>query len=213
MTIRILIVCGGSGANLLGQRDALGVHAELQIDVSREIRARAIPARDSYSQFVELDRGVGTAGLLFQEARGWIVQEGSQRSQGSAYIRTKFEHHPDVQHLQFLLDQLPATVSLERGLAQFPAVGGLAIRHSQNRVALEQALERITAPLGVGPENPIEAWIVSSTVGGVGGGVHRFTGAFLADFVQRRYGSTPVRLHFIRIGPLTYRSVNPDKGL
>ena len=212
MTIRMLIVCGGSGANLLGQRDTLGVHAELQIDVSREIRARTKPARDFYSQFVELDRGVGTAGLLFQEARGWIAQEGSQRSQSSTYIRTKFEHHPDVQHLQFLLDQLSATLSLERGLAQFPAVGGLAIRHSQNRAALEHALEKMTAPLGVGPENPIEAWIVSSTVGGVGEGVHRFTGAFLADFVRRRYGGTPVRLYFIRVGPLTYRSVNPRQG-
>jgi len=208
----MLIVCGGSGANLLGQRDALGVHAELQIDVGREIRARAKPTGDSYSQFVELDRGVGTVGLLFQEARGWIAKEGSQRSHGSIYIRTKFEHHPDIQHLQFLSNQLSSTLSLERGLAQFPALGGLVIRHSQNRAALEQALERMTAPLGVGPENPIEAWIVSSTAGGVGGGVHRFTGAFLADFVRRRYVGTPVRLHFIRIGPSTYLSVNPRQG-
>jgi hypothetical protein len=209
MAIRILIICGSSGANLLGQRNILGVHAELQIDISREIKARLKQAQDLYSQFVELDRYIGTTGLLLQEARFWILQAGSRKSLYSVHAQTRVEPNPDIQHLQFLLDYLPATVPLEQVLAQSPAIGGLAIRHPQNRVALEQVLERITAPLGVGPENPIEAWIVSSTVDGVGGGIHRFVGAFLAEFIRRRYVGTPIRLNFIRIGPLTYRSVNP----
>jgi len=211
MTIRMLIVCGGSGASLLGQRNVLGVHAELQIDVSRAIEARAKQSLDPYSQFVALDRNVGTVGLLFQEARYWILQRVSQGSRGSAYIQAGVESPPDIQHLQLLMDCLSAPAPLEQGLAQSPAIGGLAIRHPQNQAALEQALERVTAPLGVGPENPVEAWIISSTVEGAGG-IHRFVGAFLANFLRRRYVGTPVRLNFIRIGSLTYRSVNPRQA-
>ena len=37
MPRRWLIVCGGSGVNLLGQRKVLGVDAELQVDVTEEI--------------------------------------------------------------------------------------------------------------------------------------------------------------------------------
>jgi hypothetical protein len=212
MSTRILIICGNSGANLWGQRNALGVHAELYIDISREIKARVKQAQDFYSQFVELDRNIGTVGLLLQEARLWILQPGSQESRRSVYVRTGADSHPDIRHLQFLLDHLSATVPMEQVLTRSPAIGGLAIRHPQNRAALEQALESITAPLGIGPENPIEAWIVSSTVDGIGGGVHRFTGAFLADFIRRRYVGTPLKLNFIRIGPLTYRSINPRQA-
>lgn len=204
MSVRILILCGGSGGNLLGQRDALGVQAELQIDVGQGIRALRGYARDYYSLFVRLDRNVGTMGLVFREARNWIREKTSPDTR-SSYIRGG---SPDTSHLQLLLDYLPATTSVERGIALLPAIGGLAIRHPYNRAALEQALEGIIAPLGVGPENPIEVWIISSTVGGVGAGIHRFVGAFLADFVQRRYTDTPILLNFIRIGPLTYCSVN-----
>jgi hypothetical protein len=93
-------------------------------------------------------------------------------------------------------------------LAQSPAIGGLTIRHPLNRDALERALGEIATRHGIGPENPVEAWIVSSTAGGTGEGIHRFVGAFLADFVWRRYAGTSLTLNFIRVGQLTYRTVN-----
>ncbi len=208
MAVRILVICGSSGAGLLGQRDTLGVQAELQIDVSWEIRPFLRQAQGYSSQYIELDRNVGNTGLLLQEARNWLGGKSYQDLKSSVYLRREICSEADARHLQFLLDYAPATVSLERGKT-LPAIMGLAIRHPHNRGALEQALEKMTAPLGLGPENPVEAWIVSSTVGGVGAGVHRFVGAFLADFIRQRYVGTPVLLNFIQIGPLAYRSVNP----
>jgi len=75
-------------------------------------------------------------------------------------------------------------------------------------MALERALEQTLTPYSIGPENPVEAWIISSTAGGTGEGIHRFVGAFLADFIRRRFAGTQVTLNFIRVGQLTYRTVN-----
>ncbi|MGB9872240.1 MAG: hypothetical protein ACPLYD_11335 [Anaerolineae bacterium] len=209
MTVKILIVCGGSGVNLLGQRSVLGVHAELQIDASREIRIRQQRATDPFSQFVELDKNIGTTGFLFEEMRQRIRPErSSSEPRGSVYLREEVCLETDINHLRFLIDHSPANVALERGLAQSPAIGGLTIRHPRNRDALERALEEIATRYGIGPDNPVEAWIVSSTSGGTGEGTHRFVGAFLADFVQRRYRGISVTLNFVRVGQLTYRTVN-----
>jgi hypothetical protein len=94
-----------------------------------------------------------------------------------------------------------------------PAIGGAAIRHNSNRHALCQCFKEMTANLGLGPNNPLEVWIVSSTSGGTGEGIHRFVGAYLADFISTQPGgeNTPISLNFIRIGQLTYRSVNPER--
>lgn len=182
MTVRLLIVCGESGKNLLGQRDALRLHGELYVDVGTELSAQPQRSLDYYSQTIEVDRDVQTTGLVFQEARKWIAES---------------RNDPEYRHFQMLLDSCPASVPVDRGLDMMPALGGLVIRHPANKVALEQALERMTAQLGVGSENPMEVWIVSSAVTGMGGGTHRFLGTCVADFVQRRYARTGVKLNFV----------------
>jgi len=208
MTVRILIVCGGSGVNLLGQRSVLGVNAELQIDASKEIKIRQQRATDPFSRFVELDKNIGTTGYLFKEMEKCVQYRPDSFSRSSVYLREHISQEPDIRHFEFLANYSPANVPLERGLAQTPAIGGLTIRHPRNREALERVLDELITPHAVGPENPVEAWIVSSTAGGTGEGTHRFVGAFLADFVQRRFQETPVTLNFVRIGQLTYRTVN-----
>ena len=208
MTVRILVVCGGSGINLLGQRSVLGVNAELQIDASKEIRIRQQRATDPFSQFVELDKNVGTTGFLFREMQRRLRPGSLPQGTTTAYLQECISQDADVRHFQFLVDHSPANVPLERGLAQSPAIGGLTIRHPLNRDALERALGEIATRHGIGPENPVEAWIISSTAGGTGEGIHRFVGAFLADFIQKRYAGTSLTLNFIRVGQLTYRTVN-----
>lgn len=209
MTVRVLIVCGGSGINLLGQRSVLGVDAEIQIDASKEIVAASRP--DPRSKSVKLDQGVGTTGFLFDEMRHHFDRSrlGAQEiAPGDYYVAEAPTAEQDIRHFEFLTAFSPSNIPLERGLAQAPAIGGLTIRHPSNRTALEHAFEDAFAGLGLGPENPVEAWIVSSTSGGTGEGTHRFVGAFLADYVRRRHPDTPVTLNFIRVGQLTYRSVN-----
>ncbi len=204
MTTRILIVCGGSGAHLLGHRDVLGCRAELYIDLTREVQAHQRQKQDFFSASIAIDQGIGNTAVLFQQARRRLQGDLPPWETTCEYLQEFLSRDSDIRHLQFLIDHTPGSIALVGGMAQLPALGGLAIRHPQNRNALESSLEQVLAPLGIGPENPLEAWIISSTVGGVGGGVHRFVGAFLAEFAQRRFVDTPVILNFVRIGPSAY---------
>jgi len=208
MSVRFLIVCGGSGVNLLGQRQVLGVDAELQIDVSKDNVVKRWKGQDTRSFVLELDQNVGTTGLLFRDARKEIREDGSISENCWEYVQQGIYKEPDIRHVSFLVRHSASTLALERGLAQSPAIGGLTIRHNENRQALEQVIDDMTGELGLGPENPLEVWIVASTAGGTGEGIHRFVAAYLAEFLSRRYTDTPLTVNFIRIGQLTYRSVN-----
>jgi len=211
MSFRCLIVCGGSGVGLLGQRKVLGMDAELQIDVSRENVVKRWKARDPHAHVIELDQSLGTTGLVLAEAEKRI--RGSEdllpMDRGvSSYVCEGIYEEPHVRHTRFLIDHSPANRALEWGLAQSPSIGGLAIRHPRNRRALLRVFRLMTDGRGLGPDNPVEVWLVSSTAGGTGEGTHRFVAAFLADFLRRNYENVPLTVNFIRVGQLTYRTVN-----
>jgi len=211
--MRILIVCGGSGINLLGQRQVLGMDAELQIDVSTQIVSRKWETQDARSFVLELDQNVGTTGLLFSEALARICEDSRDDCDKHIpeYVQNSLYQEPDIQHLRLLTRHFKANVALERGLAQSPAIGGLTIRHGANRQALEQVLHEMTAEQGLGPQNSLEVWLVSSTAGGTGEGIHRFVVAALAEFFQSRYTDTLLTVNLIRVGPLTYQAVNYER--
>jgi hypothetical protein len=72
----------------------LGVNAELQIDASKEIKIRQQRATDPFSQFVELDKNVGTTGFLFQEmerapVRAQIPSQSSTIIYRKTYLRKR----------------------------------------------------------------------------------------------------------------------------
>ncbi len=200
MANRFLIVCGGTGYRLLGQRTVLGIDAELQIDVSKENVSRDWRVKDARSLFVDLDQRVGTTAVAFNS----LIQ--------------KFKDSPakgdeNKNHIQMLVDFFPTALNLERGLAQSPAVGRAAIEHPYNERTLEETLSTLLTQFGqnIGPANPVEIWIVSSTAGGTGEGTHCFVAQNLAKIVQETFADTPLTMNFIRVGQLSYRSVNNDK--
>ena len=160
MANKFLIVCGGSGVCLLGQRRVLGVNAELQIDVSKE----CIPTKDPQSLRVMLDRPVGTIPLLLLEMKSKIVK-------GSAHPR-------DVAHANFVARHMVAGGDLIDGLAQSPVIGGGTIRYPDNEADLREKLSTMITQFAqnIGPANPLDVWIISSTAGGTGEGSHRFVG-------------------------------------
>jgi len=215
MTVRFLIACGGSGVNLLGQRKVLDVDGELQIDASKENVVKNWQARDPRSFAVDLDQNIGTTALVFQEALRRIRETGTlpEDKEAPEYVQEGIYEKEDIEHTKFMNDHSSTATALEWGLAQTPAVGGATIRHRSNRHALRQVFQRMTAGLGLGQENPLKVWIVASTAGGTGEGVHRFVAAYLAHFLSTQPGgeNTPIFLNFIRIGQLTYRSVNPER--
>jgi hypothetical protein len=201
MTNRFLIVCGGTGYKLLGQRQILGVDAELQIDVSKENVSRDWKVKDSRSLFVDLDSRVGTTAVAFNTRLANLKNASSKANT------------EEKNHSQALSDLFPTSLNLERGLAQSPAVGYAAITHSYNENVLEQKLKEIVTQYGrdIGPENTAEAWIISSTAGGTGEGTHCFVARKLAEIFKSAFAETSLTINFIRVGQLTYRSVNNDK--
>lgn len=208
MSNRFLVVCGGSGVNLLGQRQILGFDAEMQIDVSSEVdAAKRRRLGDTHSFAVSLDRQVGVTVALLQDLLE-LAREGRKADEG--YVPEFLSFPEDIAHLRFLADHTYA-MDLEYGLAQSPAIGKAAIFHPKNRNALRQEIGRMLSKAGTsqlhGSDNPVEVWIIASTAGGTGEGTHRYVGATIADIVSSQFTDTPVKLNFVRVGQGTYNSV------
>jgi len=204
MANRFLIICGGTGYKLLGQRTILGIDAELQVDVSKENVSRDWKIKDPRSLFVDLDQRVGTTAVAFNT----MIEKFKDASSKDASSKGD----KDKNHTQLLVDHFPV-LNLERGLAQSPAVGRATIEHPYNKRALGQAIKNMLTKYGqnIGPENPVEVWIISSTAGGTGEGTHCFVAQKIAESVKETFAETTLAMNFIRVGQLTYRSVNNDK--
>lgn len=193
MDYRFLIVCGGAGVGLLGQRRVLGsgITAELQIDVTREL----VPERgDTNSLRIALDKPVGTIPLLLRDMKARIGESITQPA--------------DIRHTEFLCRHMVTGGDLWEGLAQSPAIGGGTIGHKDNLTALRNRLSVMIYKMAqnIGQENPLRVWIISSTAGGTGAGIHRSVAATLAEVVKQYWEC--LTLNFVRIGPATYQSIN-----
>lgn len=213
---RFLIVCGGTGINLLGLRRILGLSAELQIDVSRENVIRKRRVYDRNSLYVDLDKVNGTTAIVIENATNAIVineGEKTQNEEGSEYLHKMIIDPADIHHVKFLMEHYPIANPLEYGLAQSPAVGKYTVMQDLNRLELEQSFSKMLRSefTVVGPSNPVEVWMISSTAGGTGEGIHRYVGALFANYLKNSHANTSLTLNFIRVGQLTYNSVNHER--
>jgi len=193
MANKFLVICGGTGYKLLGQRTVLGIDAELQIDVSKENVSRDWKVKDEHSLFVDLDQRIGTTAVAFNA----MIKKFKDAS---------IKGEEDKNHAQLLVELFPTASNLERGLAQSPAVGRATIEHPYNERALEQAIKDILTKHGqnIGPENPAEFWIISSTAGGTGEGTHCFVARKIAEVVKNTFAEATLTVNFIRGGQLSY---------
>lgn len=200
MTNKFLIICGGSGYKLLGQRALLEFDAELQIDVRQQNVSRNWKKLDPRSLSIDLDQRVATTAVAF----------GSLLKKYGGIPKDKKNIKPDHFHAFLLSERFPANRDLEWGMNQSPAVGKAAIMHQYNHRALKNAIKDLVTSFGhaIGPNNPIEVWIVSSTAGGTGEGTHRYVAEVFTKFIDATFAETTIEFHFIRIGQHTYRSAN-----
>lgn len=198
MPNKFLIVCGGSGYGLLGQRRILGVDGELHIDVRKEIKDE-LAVVDEYSLSLKLDMApdAGTSIRLLN-----YMERQALKLPACAFKR----------HTEYLVKYSTLDVPLEYGLARSPALGGGAIRHNENLVELDSRLNKMIEEwtVGIGADNPLTFWIVSSTAGGTGEGTHRFVGERIVKLLSTKPGLR-LTLNFIRIGPDTYRAIDDQR--
>ena len=195
---RFLIICGGTGQGLLGQADLLKFHGELQLDVVGENTR----TQEDFTEFkanyeaVNLDNYVGTGRRLFSDLYDQIDE---------------YEAQPSKNLITFLQENYVGDDPLKDGLSQNPTIGGATIRHPQNELELDANISRLVTQTQAF-EGDTEFWIISSTAGGTGEGIHRFVAERIIKFYAETEPDTTVRLIFVRIGPRTFQSVN-SKGI
>jgi hypothetical protein len=198
MTAKFMIACGGSGVYVLGQRRTLGLRGEMQIDVKKEIESttqKLAQMNDPYFFQVRADIAATNVKALFEaipeiaKNRGWD------------------KHIKD--HALFISENWIKNAALVDGLAQSPAIGGLAIQHPKAQDELRNGIENMLKPIDAGQD--LEFWIISSTAGGTGEGIHRAVAEKIIEVVQsKNYNS--LKIKFIRIGTSTYQKITGDRG-
>ena len=194
-TNRYLIVAGGTGKGLLGKRAALNFIHEWQIDVGTE---KFDSPDAAHFDFISLDEFVGTSNALAHHYQ--TERSVHKHAHPSPYLTTRIDSQAVKNHSSVYWKSV-ASVMLRYGLAQEPAIGAGAARYPDNEKNLRAKLNRINNDAG--NDQIIDVWIVSSTAGGTGQGIHRYIAALVADIVGRN-STTPVHFHFVQVGQETY---------
>lgn len=186
-----LVICGGSGGGLIG--NVPGITGTLLIDSKSEndIVINNLPVRPTNFERLDLDR--------------------TKDAQSGNSIFNYFLNHPGIiseptakNVIADLYKEYFFTTSFADGLSQSPTLGGCVIRHPENVKKLDAAINRLFIGCQMSADNPIDVWIVSSTAGGTGEGIHRFVAERFIKVLKE--APNPHKIHFIRIGPQTYRS-------
>ena len=202
MTDKYLIVCGGTGKSLLKKRQLLGFKAEMQIDVTKEL---LVDKTDLNFLSVAVDNGQ-TQKMVLGETR----RRNQTPTDGDVEYSPFIFRPRDIKHLEDMDAIMMGDPALDAGLAQSPAVGSLAIRTDAVVRSLDQAIQNMFVKGVIQPAIPPEIWIISSTAGGTGEGTHRFVAARVIHYLQRTHAEMPIKIRFIRVGPMTYRTVQNE---
>ena len=198
--IRFLIVVGGTGKGLLGQTRALGFKQEWQLDVATE---RKPLENAEFTQFVALDQHVGAVPVLANYYQSLLANADNPvvQAEPAPYLDHGLSTAAGRRHAKYYWRNVPAAL-LMFGLAQSPATGSATVRYPSTRNTLRQAFSPIQHAAG---QQGVEVWIVSSTAGGTGQGIHRFVGAMIAQLMAD--SDCPVALNFIQVGQTTYTTI------
>ena len=199
MSTRFLIVIGGTGKGLLGQTAALGVAQEWQLDVTTEKHRLRNPTR---THFVALDQHVGAVPVLAAHYLNLLgLPNNIDANRPAPYLDNGLSTAAARRHANFYWNNVPAAL-LMYGLAQAPATGSATARYPATYNTLWQAFTPMVHEAGM---DGAEVWIVSSTAGGTGQGIHRFVGALIAQLFTTV--DTNVALNFVQVGQTTFAAV------
>ncbi len=191
MARNLLVICGGTGACLIGHQQALKLNAILQVDVKNELR-KTDPNAPIFSQ--RLDPVITTTAQLL------------------AWDRDRFpDDTPRGRHARYLAQHYPNSMPIVDGCGRSPAIGGSLIAHASVVSNLKTVLGTLLSGKGeeTGTGDELVVWIFSSTAGGTGEGTHRYVARLIMQHM--RPSKVPLKLYFVRVGPGTFNSVDPKR--
>jgi len=198
-----LVVCGGTGGGLIGNTPHLD--GELLIDVSEENEeiVRCLSSLPDNFYRIDLDqiRIPQTGNAIF-----WYLQNTEVEHE---------DHYPDPAARNLIKDlhkQQYGFHSFMYGYHQQPTLAAAIIRHPNSVFLLDAAIARMYGNAGGigGVKAGVDIWIVSSTAGATGEGIHRFVAERFISFFE---GTRDFyRIHFLRLGNKTYESCDTAKN-
>ena len=179
----------------MGNQAALNFTHEWQIDVESE----KFSDDTAHFSFIPLDTCAGSTAALARHYQGPAAKPNSKHPHASPYLTTRADSQAVKNHSSIYWSNVP-DVALRFGLAVEPAIGAATARFPDNEQNLRAKLARISE--GVDLDRTVEVWIVSSTAGGTGQGIHRYIAALIADISTNT--NCFLQIHFVQIGQETY---------
>jgi hypothetical protein len=200
MSANFLIVCGGTGKGIVTKYKELNFVAAMQIDVQDELvqqndgRVLKFPLPIANP----IDQNLNSVGCLVSYKERLVEQLARTSDATEQSYITK-----QIAHVEKAVSKANP-VQLTQGMSQNPIIGRAYITRP---LVTQQIQNDISQMLGLRPndEQDVVVWLISSTCGGTGNGIVHH----IADIVQRIAGGFRLTIKFIRIGSLTYSSLNP----
>lgn len=199
-TKKYLIVCGGSGKYVLGQRRVLGLDGEIQVDVSEEIKE----TREELGLDKDKDFSVSVAADVCAANVAELLK------QVPSIARAQNWGEAEKKHANFLMSNFLGTQALKDGMSQAAAIGGLAIMHPNTQLLLGKAIYDLVKLTAKSNED-LDFWIISSTSGGTGEGTHRAIMDKIIEVTKNEFSGAK-KIKNIRIGKATYNTIGGDNA-
>jgi hypothetical protein len=211
MPANFLIVCGGTGKGIVSRHKELGFIAAMQIDVQKELVSEndgrmfkfPLPIEDATEQ------SLNSVNSLVQYQRRLITQkEKSHAKAGHATALDDCQHETcgdltrQINHVSAAISKA-SPVSLAEGMSQNPIIGRSYVTRPNVTSTLRSQISQMIQ-LRPNDMDDVIVWIVASTCGGTGNGIVHH----VADVVEDVAGTHRLTIKFVRVGSLTYKSLN-----
>lgn len=211
MPANFLIVCGGTGKGIVTRHKELGFIAAMQIDVQKELVA------ENDGRMFKFPLPIEDATEQALNSVNSLVQYQKRLNTQKAKVHDKAAHtdavdvctsgvcadlSKQIKHVEAAISKA-SPVSLAEGMSQNPIIGRSYITRPNVTSTLRAQISQMIQ-LRPNDEPNVIVWIVASTCGGTGNGIVHH----VADVVEEVAGEFTLTMKFVRVGSLTYRSLN-----
>jgi hypothetical protein len=208
MPANFLIVCGGAGRGILHNFDTLGFNGALQIDVQSEL----VQTSDMRILQVGLPIGYGApafddpaimADYLQRLEVQWQAHHAQAAHAGDHHACQMGEcpdYHRQRNHAHAVMNTIPPSKLRLRMTA--PLIMRAYATHPRFTDTIARALVQLRAWMSH-RQDQVTVWLIASTCGAMGNGIVHH----VADVVKAQFGDLQLKIKFIRIGSLSYRSI------
>jgi hypothetical protein len=205
MPANFLIVCGGTGQGLVSERETLGFEGILQIDVDDQIIELnndaktvgiSLPVEDQIAVAINSLTAIQSAAKRYESAT---------KNSNNEVIEKLYAHHKQA-------SKIIVPANLRAGMSQAPVIGRSYVTSQLPTQRIAEAISDMMTKGRLPNEMVVNFWLIASTCGGTGQGIIHHVADLVREQAQQYPGVT-VQIKLVRIGSLTYNSLNQGPHL